>query len=98
MSRLGGARRKRSGILSKSTRQKGKMSMRTYLQELEVGDKVTLKLEPAVQGGMYLPRFHGKVGIVKKRQGECYQVQIQDGAKQKTVVVHPIHLKKTVSC
>ncbi len=95
MARIGGSRRKRSGIFTKSSRLKGKLSHNTYLQEFKNGEKVTLKLEPAVQKATYLPRFHGKTGTVTKRIGNCYQVVISDGDKQKFITTHPIHLKKT---
>jgi large subunit ribosomal protein L21e len=50
--------------------------------------------EPAYQKGMYYPRFHGKSGIVSGMRGDCYEIVIKDSAKQKTLVVHPIHLKR----
>ena len=94
MARIGGTRRKKSGVFTKSSRQKGKISHRAYLQSFAQGDKVILKLEPGVQRATYLPRFHGKAGIVKRKKGECYYVTIMDGNKQKEVIAHPIHLKK----
>ncbi|MFP4524639.1 MAG: 50S ribosomal protein L21e [Candidatus Woesearchaeota archaeon] len=95
MARIGGSRRKKVGIFTKKAREKGKISHRAYLQQFEKGDRVTLKLEPGVQRAAYLPRYHGKSGLVKGRQGECYTVEVKDGNKPKTVVVHPVHLKKT---
>lgn len=94
MSRIGGSRRKKVGIHTKPVRQKGKVSQRAYLQELAVGDKVTLKLEPAIQKASYLPRFHGRAGVITRKQGSCYYVRIMDGKTEKEVVAHPIHLKK----
>jgi large subunit ribosomal protein L21e len=94
MARIGGSRRKKVSIFTKSTRQKGKISHRAYLQEFAPGEKVTLKLEPGVQRATYLPRFHGKTGIIKRKQGNCYYVTIMDGDKQKEVISHPVHLRK----
>jgi large subunit ribosomal protein L21e len=94
MARIGGSRRKRVGIFTKSSRQKGKMSQRAFLQEFQPGDKVTLKLEPAIQRATYLPRFHGKTGIVIRKQGSSYYIKIQDGNKEKQVIAHPVHLRK----
>lgn len=93
MARIGGSRRKKSGIFTKTHKQKGKISHREFLKQLNVGDKVALKLEPAVQSATYLPRFHGKIGTVIGKEGTCYQVEIRDGNKQKLIVTHPIHLK-----
>lgn len=93
--RIGGFRRKTRSKLSKSPRTKGKISLARYLQNFNINDKVTLNAEPAYQKGMYHPRFHNKVGIVKAKQGNCYKVDIKDGGKLKTLIIHPIHLKKT---
>ncbi len=94
VSRIGGFRRKSRKKLRKSPSQKGKISLRAYLQEFKQGDKVVLKAESAVQKGMYFPRFHGKAGIVQGKKGKCYQVLIKDIKKEKLINVHPVHLKK----
>jgi len=94
MARKGGTRRKRSSLMTKSVRRKGKISFRNYLAELNNGDKVALFVEPAVQKGMFHPKFSGKVGTVLSKKGSCYEVKINDFAKEKTLIVHPVHLKK----
>jgi len=92
--RVGGFRRKTRDKLSKNFRQKGKISLTSYFQKFIEGDKVTLLAEPAVQKGMYFPRFHGKKAIVQRQKGECYEVLIKDGNKDKVLIVHPVHLKR----
>ncbi len=92
--RTGRARRKTRHKLQKSLRRKGKISLRNFLQTLENGDKVVLKAEPAYQKGLYFPRFHGKVGKITGKKGECYEVTIKDFKKEKKLIVHPVHLKK----
>ena len=94
VTRIGSARRKTRQKMTKNHRKRGKISLRKYLQEFKVGDKVILKLEPAVQKGMYFPRFHGLQGIIEAKKGKCYEVGIKDIKKEKIVIVHPIHLKK----
>lgn len=94
MQRTGGTRRKTRNKLKKNVRTKGKIAIRKYFQGFEEGEKVYFVAEPAVQGGMYHPKFHGKAGIVEKKQGSNYYVKIKDGNKQKSILVHPIHLKK----
>jgi len=91
--RIGGFRRKSRHKLTKKLKNKGKIPLSKYLQDLKLGAKVCLKAEPAVQKGMYLPRFHGKVGILKAKKGSCYEVIIKDLDKEKTLVVHPVHLQ-----
>ena len=94
VSRIGGFRRKTRHKLSKNIRRQGKISLKKYLQEFTEGERCVLKAEPAVQKGMYFPRFHGKSGIVKAKRGACYEVTIKDGKLAKTIVVHPVHLLK----
>jgi len=94
MKRIGKGRRRTRHILQKSIREKGKISISRYFQMLNEGDKVVLKAEPAYQKGMYFPRFHGKSGEVMGKQGNCYFVKIKDKNKAKTLLVHPVHLKK----
>jgi large subunit ribosomal protein L21e len=92
--RQGGFRRKTRNKMKKPRRDKGKLSLRSFLQNFEAGEKVQLIAEPAYQKGMYFPRFHGKVGVVKSKKGECYNVSIKDHRKEKTLIIHPVHLKK----
>lgn len=94
--RKGGFRRKTRSKLSKSPRQKGKISIRRALQSFEDGERVLLVAEPAIQSGMYHPRFHGKSGLVRGQQGECYTVEVKDGSKRKSLIVHPSHLRRAM--
>ena len=91
--RIGGFRRKTRHKLQKSKSEKGKISITKYFQKFKEGDKVLLKAEPAVHTGMYMPKYHGKVGVVIGTQGHCYKVTIKDGGKEKMLIVHPIHLR-----
>ena len=91
--RIGGLRRKTRYKLKKDRSQKGKISVSDFMQEFEKGQKVHLTCEPAFQKGMYHPRFIGKTGIVKNPRGSCYEVIINDKGKEKTLLVHPVHLK-----
>lgn len=92
--RIGSLRRKTRSKLRKNIRRKGKISLTKYFQTFKTNDKVQLLAESAVQKGMYFPRFHGKAGKIIGKQGSCYKIEIKDGKKLKTLLVHPIHLKK----
>ena len=92
--RIGRFRRKTRHKLRKSIKERGKISISNYLYEFKLGDKVVLKAEPAVQSGMYFPRFHGIIGVVAGKQGNCFKILIKDINKEKTIIVHPIHLKQ----
>jgi len=92
--RTGAGRRKSRHKLSKNAKDKGKISLTKYFQKFNIDDRVILKADPAVQKGMYHVTFHGKSGLIKTQKGACYEVEIKDGGKLKTVIVHPIHLKQ----
>ncbi len=94
MKRIGGARRKTRGKLSKSVRRRGKISLSRFFAKYTPGEGVYLVAEPSYQKGMYNRRFYGKHGIVKSMQGKCYSVEIKDGSKLKILIVHPVHLTK----
>ncbi|MEA3514201.1 MAG: 50S ribosomal protein L21e [Nanoarchaeota archaeon] len=92
--RIGSLRHKTRHKFKKNIRQKGKLSLSRYFQVFNEGDKVCLTVEPSVQNGIYCPRFVGKSGLVMKKNGTCYEVAIKDHNKAKTLIVHPVHLKR----
>jgi len=91
--RTGTNRRKTRGIQSKNIRAKGKINVNSYFQEFKPGEKALLSLESGVQNGLYFRRFHGKIADIVRKTGQCYELKVMDG-KEKTIVVHPVHLKK----
>ncbi len=90
--RIGGFRRKTRHKLRK--KKKGKISLRKYFQSFKEGDKVLLQAEPAFHKGMYHPKFHSKSGTITGRRGNCYKLEIKDKNKYKTLIVHPVHLRR----
>ncbi|MBI2130632.1 50S ribosomal protein L21e [Candidatus Woesearchaeota archaeon] len=94
VTRIGGMRRKTRYKFRKEQRAKGKISMSRYFQKFSVGDKVALGVEPAVHKGMYHPNYIGKIGTVTAKRGSCYMVSVMDANKQKTLIAHPVHLKR----
>jgi large subunit ribosomal protein L21e len=92
--RIGTSRRKTRQKFKKPRGESGKISISRFLQEFKQGERVCFKAEPAVQKGLYFPRFHGKAGVVKDKMGKCYQVIVKDGNKEKLIIVHPVHLKR----
>ncbi len=92
--RIGGYRRGTRNKLKKATGQGGKISLTSYFQKFNNGDRVKLSLEPAVHSGIFHPRYNGKVGTVVGMNGRCYEVLIKDIKKEKVVLVHPVHLSK----
>ena len=92
--RIGGLRRKTRYKFRKERKQKGKISMTNYFQSFNVGDRVYLGVEPAVQKGMYHPRFMGKSGLITGKRGRCYEIKMNDINKEKKLIVHPVHLRR----
>jgi len=71
-----------------------KTTVNDRLKKFETGDKVVIDIDSAVQDGMPHLRYQGKVGVVDKKQGDCYVVKIKDGNKEKDIISNPVHLKK----
>lgn len=94
MKRIGGFRRKSRYKLRQNISSRGKLPITKILQEFQIGERVVLKLEPSHMGGMFFPRFQGRVGEVVKKQGDCLLVKIKDGNKVKQCLTHPVHLQK----
>ena len=92
--RIGTSRTKTRSKYKKHLRDKGKISISRYFQTFKIGERVSLGVEPAIQKGLYHPKFYGKPGVVKGKKGRCYEIEIDDFGKQKLLIVHPIHLKK----
>ncbi len=92
--RLYGFRKGTRSKLKKHFRDKGKISIRRFMQAFKIGDRVVLDAEPAYQKGMYLPRFHGRTVEVIGKRGRCYRVSFKDQNKEKSIIVHPVHLRK----
>jgi large subunit ribosomal protein L21e len=93
MKRIGSFRRKTRSKLRKNVKDSGRINIGDYLREYKEGDIVVLKAEPAVQKGIYFPRFHGRHGVIIGKKGKCYEVKIKDINKEKMVIVHPVHLR-----
>jgi len=93
--RIGKSRRKTRDKYKKKKKDRGKISLTAYLQKFKKGEMVNLGTEPAVHKGMVYRRFMGKVGEIVSPQGKCYKIKIKDGNKDKMIIVHPIHLRKS---
>ena len=92
--RVGSKIRKSRHKLKKSISEKSRIRIRSFLQSFNKGERVALKADSTYSKGQYFLRFYGKTGKVAGKQGDCYLVNIKDLNKKKTVIVHPVHLKK----
>ncbi|MFH1211932.1 MAG: 50S ribosomal protein L21e [Candidatus Woesearchaeota archaeon] len=96
MKRIGSSRRKTRHIYTKEKSEKGKLSIRAFMQEFQPGDRVGLVIEPAYQKGIFFRRYQGKCGVVERKLGSCYEISLKDFNKEKKIIAHPVHLKKLI--
>jgi large subunit ribosomal protein L21e len=80
-------------IKRKGQRTHGKIPLSRYFQEFKIGDKVAVVRELSVN-----PKFpeslQGRSGTIMNKRGRYYIVDIKDLNKQKSYIIHPVHLKK----
>ncbi len=84
-----GTRRK----LANDPRDRGTSPPQRAIQEYEEGEKVHLKIDPSVSDGRFHPRFDGLTGEVVGKQGSVFKVEINDGGKDKTLLVAAAHMR-----
>ncbi len=88
-----GLRSKSRSKLTKHPRQRGLSPISKAIQELPVGSRVAVILDPSVVKGQPHPRFHGRVGVVQERRGRAYVVEVSDGGSRKKIISRPEHLR-----
>ena len=77
----------------KRIRDKGKIRLSEYFKKFNENDKVAVVKEFGVSSA-FPKRIVGKTGKVIGTRGNFIIIQINDGDKMKTFIIHPIHLKK----
>ena len=77
----------------KRVREKGKLSLSSYFKKVDDGAYVALVTDLGVRAS-FPKRMKGMSGKVSGSRGKFKLVEIKDGNKLKTLVVHPVHLKK----
>ncbi|NLK25085.1 MAG: 50S ribosomal protein L21e [Euryarchaeota archaeon] len=89
-----GTRRRTRNTLKKAPRLRGMTPITHEFRTFDVGERVSVVINPGIHYGMPNTRFQGKTGIVTGQQGRAFVVELHDGNKLKTVVTRPEHLKK----
>jgi len=77
----------------KRQREHGKIKLSKYFQDFVAGDKVAVVRELAVQP-KFPKQLQGRSGVVEGKRGRSYIVKIKDLNKEKTYIIHPVHLRK----
>lgn len=78
---------------AKKIRERGKLSLSSYFKKIEDGESVAIVTDAGVRSS-YPARLKGMSGRVLGSRGRFKLVEIKDGNKAKTIIVHPVHLKK----
>ena len=76
----------------KRVREKGKIRLSQYFKPVADGSLVSIVPEASVRAG-FPSRMKGKSGKVTGSRGKYKIVEVKDGGKTKTFIIHPIHLK-----
>jgi large subunit ribosomal protein L21e len=87
-----GFRSRSRGTFTKDVRERGMPPVNRFLREFEIGQKVTVRLEPSDHHGQPHPRYQGRTCTVVARSGRAYRIQFLDGGKLKELIALPIHL------
>lgn len=77
---------------NKNIRERGKLKFSEYFKEIQDGERVAIVQEKSVPNNIPL-RMVGLSGKVVSSRGEFKIVEIKDGNKTKSFIIHPIHLK-----
>lgn len=77
----------------KKIREKGKLKLSSYFKKFDDGDHVSLVSDFGVRR-TFPERLQGYSGKVAGSRGKFKLVEIKDGNKMKTFIIHPVHLRK----
>ena len=77
----------------KSAREKGKLRLSVYFQDLKQGDSVAIIKEASLPSN-FPKRLQGRTGIVGGQRGKVFMVRVKDQEREKKFLIGAIHLKK----
>lgn len=89
-----GRNRRTRSIFRKNVRDRGLPGLSKFMIKYEVGDKVDVIADPSFQKlGFPHRRFHGKTGVIVSLRGRCFEVNVRDGNKMKTLLIGKPHIR-----
>ncbi|MFB0566976.1 MAG: 50S ribosomal protein L21e [Candidatus Bathyarchaeia archaeon] len=91
-----GYRHKTRALLKRKPREKGKTGLSKILRKYTSGEKVVVKIDPSIHKGMPHRRYHGRIGVIAKKRGQAYIVNVTQGDAEKQIIVRPEHLEPHV--
>ena len=78
---------------AKKIREKGKIRLSRYFTTFSEGDRVSVVAEKSVSNS-FPKRLQGRSGVVMGKRGSHAVIKLKDKNKEKTFIIHPVHLKK----
>lgn len=84
-------------LFSKKTREKGIRPPDYLLTNYAEGDIVDIIIDSSAHKGMPHRRYHGKTGVIKKKQGESFIIEIKQGRAIKSIITRREHIRKSRS-
>ena len=80
-------------IKRKQPGTRGKIKFSNYFQVFKAGERVTVVRELALNP-KFPKQIQGRSGVIESKRGSSYLVKIKDLNKEKTYIIHPVHLRK----
>jgi len=80
-------------IKRKRLRTRGKIRFSDYFKEYKEGDKVAVIRELALHP-KFPKQIQGRCGTISGKRGNSYIIKMYDLNKEKTYIIHPVHLRK----
>ncbi len=72
---------------------KSKFTVERFLSEYKPSQRVVIDVDPSSTKNIPHYRYKGKVGTVRSKRGQAYEISIMLGDKEKTLMLRPEHLK-----
>jgi large subunit ribosomal protein L21e len=89
-----GNRNRTRKVFRKDVRERGSIPpLSLLMKEYKEGEKVLIKVNPAIHKGLPHRRYQGRIGIVVGKRGRSYEVEVRLGDKMKKLYVRPEHLR-----
>ena len=76
----------------KKAREKGKLRLSGYFKRIDDGAGIAVVADMGVRAA-FPKRLRGMSGKVAGSRGKFKLVEIKDGGKMKTFIIHPVHLR-----
>ncbi|VVB78712.1 50S ribosomal protein L21e [uncultured archaeon] len=80
-------------IKRKQLKTRGKIRFSHYFKEFKDGDRVTVIRDLALHP-KFPKQIQGRSGTIIGKRGNSYILKMNDLNKEKTYIIHPVHLRK----